>query len=360
MARGMGTDLVMRFEQAECNKSCVVPTDAQDSRRLRAAWRRGDLVSPAKDVYVRLSYWRTLKSGTRAWHIMRALATLHPDWVFCGPTAALAYGLSVSYSLLGLIHVATTSASHARDMRGIVRDVVERDEPSVAGGVRVTSIERTVFDCLRSLSFREGLAVVDAALRMKLTSKEQLRRYMLSHHKNMRGREQALKTLRYADGRAESGGESIARAVMIEHGFVLPDLQHPIDDGVDPNDCYYADFYWELPDGGIVIGELDGHEKYENPVMTGGRSVVQVLADERLRESRVSLTGAKIMRFSFADLLNETFFVYLLDTYGVPRVVPRQASEPPLDAPELRMLAMLRAHAYELLEACASAEITAA
>ena len=71
-----------------------------------------------------------------------------------------------------------------------------------------------------------------------------------------------------------------------------------------------------------MLGELDGREKYENQAMTKGRDAVQVLADERLRESRVSASGAKIMRFSFAEAVKPARMKHLLKAFGVPLGYP--------------------------------------
>ena len=92
--------------------------------------------------------------------------------------------------------------------------------------------------------------------------------------------------------------------------------------------------------------------------MTSGRSVVDVMADERLRESRMSISGAKVMRFSFADVRNQLFFVHLLETFGVPRTMPRGGLRPEEHRVELKVLSMLRKEAYDLLEAYATAQIS--
>ena len=63
------------------------------------------------------------------------------------------------------------------------------------------------------------------------------------------------------DGRtaeARNGGESMARAIMIDLGFVPPDLQVEICDLDESDQVVAVDFHWMLPDGGVVVGELDG------------------------------------------------------------------------------------------------------
>ena len=168
--------------------------------------------------------------------------------------------------------------------------------------------------CLRTMDFKNGLAIADSAVHLGLTSKEKLLRFFEQQDKRTTGYAQALVTLRYADARAENGGESIARAIIIEQGFMVPDLQHEVPDPVDDSHVYRVDFWWEIEGQAAIVGELDGHDKYVDRDMTDGRSIVEVMADERIRESRVSGTGAKVMRFLFADVLNTSYFVHLLES----------------------------------------------
>ena len=71
---------------------------------------------------------------------------------------------------------------------------------------------------------------------------------------------------------------------------------------------------------GWISGELDGGEKYVNPAMTHGRDVLQVMRDERLRESGMTLAVDRVMRFTFSDVANEARLVALLERFGIPHV----------------------------------------
>ena len=112
----------------------------------------------------------------------------------------------------------------------------------------------------------------------------------------------------------------MARAVMIENGFMPPELQVPIENPDRPGWPWRTDFYWLLPDGTTVAGELDGGEKYVNPNMTHGRDALQVLRDERIRESQLTLAVDRVMRFTFADVIDERRLVALLERFGIPRI----------------------------------------
>ena len=85
------------------------------------------------------------------------------------------------------------------------------------------------------------------------------------------------------------------------------------------------------------MGELDGGEKYVNPKMTGGKSALEVMRDERRRESRVTASCDAVVRFSPADVADNWRFSQLLDAFGVPRdhephvVVESPDEEPPTE-----------------------------
>lgn len=306
------------IEDAETAKRCIVGASENDATCLRRAVAAGKLISPFPRLYVRLKYWEKLKRPEQGLHMLRGLQHLHPDWVFAGVSAALAHGLSVSYSVLTPVCVATSYKTHSRNQKGVFRIVVEDEEITTVSGVRATTLEQTVFDCLRILDFPLGLAVADSALRVAHKSRDWLIDKLMGMPQGCKGRDHALATAMMADARAGSGGESIARARMLLLGYEPPDLQVKVQNKVEGGN-YYGDFGWRMPDGTLLIGELDGHDKYTDPEMTDGKSVLEVMADERLRESRVSAGQVTVMRFSYKDMTKDARFRLILDTYGVPR-----------------------------------------
>ena len=326
MTRGIGQDLRERFAQAQKDRTCVYANSASDARRLRRALLRGEVLSPASRIYVLPEHWESLSSIERELQKLRALSQLHPTWVFASFSAAILYGFSISYKRLGLVHVRCTRLSHTASGSSIQRHIVTNDQIAEIDGIRVTSIARTLFDTVNSCRFPEGLALADSALRvsgMNNTELVELVKQIRGHYPNSW---RAAETASLANGLAENGGESIARAAMIANGYMPPELQVGIPNPLDPADKYRVDFYWRLPNGN-VIGELDGHEKYKNPTMTKGRDIVEVLADERLRESSLTSSGAKVMRFSYKDAVNTPKLCRLLTAYGIPNgyEIPRVA-----------------------------------
>ena len=193
-------------------------------------------------------------------------------------------------------------------------------------GLRVTSLQQTVVDCAREFEFCEALAVADACLRHYAVSQSELLSFAEREGKGLWGIGQAREVLACANGLAESWGESVARGLMIRLGFMVPELQVVIDLSAELGGSRRVDFLWRLPDGTVIIGEFDGRMKYEDKTLLRGRDAVDVLVDERQRESRLTSTGAAIVRFTYDDLRNPARFAELLDAYGVPRNRSRVAA----------------------------------
>ena len=317
MGRGLHADLQARLERDYEQGFCTTPTSPGDARRLNHVRQTGHLVSPAPQLFTQPNRWEKLKPNVRHRFVVRSLARLHPDWVFCHVSAAIIHGLYVSYSLIDHVHVLTDRRANTASNAYVQRHKVTRIESTVVDGVRVTPLARTAFDCMRGCDFRSGLAIADSAATALNQSNDELARALGAFSKSNRGWQRAIDMARFADSRSESGGESVARAVMIEQGYLIPDLQVSVTNPVD-NCTYRVDFCWQLDANTRILGELDGREKYRNPQMTGGRDAVAVLADERLRESRASMRGDRIMRFCYADVVNTERFCRILDAYHVP------------------------------------------
>lgn len=307
------------FEEAEAQGSCLHPSSEAMGRQLRRMRKRGDVVSPQPGLFARADYWNQQNEITRALHEIRSLSKLHPDWVFSGASAAIVHGLEVSYRYVHPLHIATTEQSHRVTAHALHRDFLAKLECEEVSGIKVTPALRSTVDCVRSMTFRYGVAVSDSYLRHAETTPEEALERIEKEYGALKGIARVRETFAIADGRAESGGESVARAAMAELGYTIPQLQVEVPNPVDGG-SFRLDFMWELPGGVKVDGELDGHEKYVNPEMTDGKDALKVLADERIRESRITALGFRVMRFSMADVWNEKKFRKILDTFGIPRV----------------------------------------
>lgn len=329
MSKAVAGEIAALLGEAYEQGRCLVPSETPgvDDRLRRALSRHvaaGDVVSPMRGLYADARDWAQLSPSDQVLFRARGMQELHPEWVFCGPTAALAWGLDVSESLLGRLHIGCTHGNGHGATDEICRHTYRPEELTganveIVDGLRVTEPSQTVFDCLRWSDFPRALGIADSALRTALVDRDALERFIEERRPRTRGRTRALGALGWADERSENGGESIARARMLLLGYVAPELQVAVPKVKVAGAPWRADYCWVRSDGGVILGELDGRCKYADEKILAGRSSIEALADERMRESRISLYDVAVMRFSFELTGHPSEFAALLDAYGVPR-----------------------------------------
>ena len=158
---------------------------------------------------------------------------------------------------------------------------------TTAHGLPMTTPARTVIDLARELDFRAGVVAADSALHGKLTSKDELRA-VLAACPQWRGIRRARAVAEFADKRAESPLESIARVVFSECGLPPPDLQVWLGGVVQP--VGRVDFYWKHY---RTVAEVDGDLKYEDPI----RAKAQLKRDSLLRSD-----GYEVVHFDWQEV----------------------------------------------------------
>lgn len=341
MSEKVDRELQELFAEAEACGACLRPPE----ERVRAACARragedGELVSPAHGLYARRAWWDALGYSAQTLAIMRSLQATHPGWVFCGPSAALALGCDVSYSQQRPLHVMLKSGSVSAQMvlvthhRLTLNTDDARERPLEVRGPRVTPLLRTILDSLRWMGFREGMVVADWAMGTRGVAWQDFVEYAYHRIGSCRGVRSALSTFVRATGLAESGGESIARAVMIEQGYLLPAQQVEVPDPLRPGRTFRVDFVWVRADGRVIVGECDGLRKLLDPKMTGGRTPQQVLLDQRKREGLITAYDVSVLRFTYEEAAGVSELVRKLDLYGVPRLGSPLAPPGPMPLPD--------------------------
>lgn len=313
-------DIVVALAHARDKQMCLAATTKPGVRLLDRRVSSGKLVCTFPHLYEEPSYWRELPITERCMRVIRGAALLHPEWVFCDVSAAIMHGLQVSQAAWDVVHVVTSSKAHSRSTPNVIRHAINDPVVCSRHGVKVVDVDTCIKGCLGHLDFPYGLAVSDSYLRNNQLGRDELID-MVSMIGSHQRRCHALATARHADARSENGGESVARGTMIELGYQLPELQVEFGNPLDVTHPFRVDFFWpHACDGPPVIGELDGMDKYRNEEMLDGRTTVKALSDERIRESRLTMTGARVMRFHFGDVLDRVGFARLLDAFGVPKV----------------------------------------
>lgn len=179
------------------------------------------------------------------------------------------------------------------------------DEVTVVEGVLTTTLARTAMDVARSGSFAEAIVVLDGALRAGATLDELT--VLTDRGRRRRGIALVRQTMTWADGRSESAGESLSRALMIRAGIPMPDLQ--VEYREDDGELFArVDFDW----GGRVVGEFDGLVKYGD--------ATDVVAEKR-REDKLRALGIIVVRWTWDDLRNpERFIARLLRAFATAKL----------------------------------------
>lgn len=138
-------------------------------------------------------------------------------------------------------------------------------ECSVARGVPVTGLARTVVDLSRSEGRRGGVVLADAALRRGLEPAELA--WVVQQSSTWPGATRAGAVACFADGRSESVHESVSRVVLAELGLPAPEPQ--VEVWLDGVLLGRVDFLWK---DRRTVGEADGMAKYVDRGSCGRRS----------------------------------------------------------------------------------------
>ena len=209
--------------------------------------------------------------------------------------------------------------SGTRDVRPAVRRPTRRpaarphrapapDDIVMVDGLAVTSVARTVVDIARRARFEAAVAVADAALAGRqadgvLVPRPDRRRtggrasgpptHRLSGPRSTprcagrrggRASRPHDRFVAFADGRAESVGESRSRVAIARAGLPAPVLQLPVRLAAA---TAYADFGWPAQ---RTVGEFDGKVKYGRLLRPGQEPGDAVFA-EKLREDAIPRAG---------------------------------------------------------------------
>ncbi|WP_461023445.1 type IV toxin-antitoxin system AbiEi family antitoxin domain-containing protein [Thalassiella azotivora] len=268
-------------------------TSAQVSRRVAAGrWRQ-----LRRGVYCTEAAWRAAGHRSRRELAVRAAvsALSGPLWV-SHASAALLHGLPVPGREPGVFLTRQPPGS-ARYLDGVTVEVatVPAGDRRTAHGLPVTSVRRTVADCLRHCSPRDGLAVLDAALARSPDLREDVGR-VLADCEIWPYSARAHRVVRLGDGRRESPLESWSAWEMDVHGVPAPEPQFVVRDAWG-DFVARVDFWW---DDVAVAGEADGLVKYD--VSRGTGEVQRALVEEKRREDRLRALGIEVVRWGAADL----------------------------------------------------------
>ena len=269
---------------------------------IRTMLRQGALTRVDRGVYA-----RTVPTGRdgRALQIAAALAISGPDAVASHYDAALVHGLDLVNRPPPAIAITRprTADGSRTGRKGIhlYPAALPAGHVTVVNRIPVTTVARTVADLARTTPLRSGVVTADSALHARKTTKDGLRAVIATMNR-WPGIETARLVTDFADARAESPFESLARLAFRDWGLPPPVLQAEV--GHD----YVigrVDFLWPAH---ATIAEADGAAKYADP----RRARLQLERDARLRHA-----GFEVVHFTWYDLHTNPHVVrqWILDAF---------------------------------------------
>ena len=267
--------------------------------RLATMVRNGELIRVRRGVFTCVAEAASEGRARRHLDLVRAaLDSRRGPHMVSHLSAVAAYGLPLP---LGVYTVHLTALSpRARTTRrpGLwVHHANSYDnETCELDGLVLSSLARTVADCLRDFSPRVSVPIADAALHRRLVTREVLLAQMAMQC-HWPGRTQADATTPLVDGRRESWLESYAFVRFAEWGISLP---HPQVEVFDEAGHFVArtDGAW-IEDATVL--ELDGRTKYQIPT-NGMVDPDAVWEAEKARYDRLGNLGLERVRFGLTDL----------------------------------------------------------
>ena len=301
--------------------------DPSHSRALHRATARNELVRLARGIYAPVAVIGSLKPWER--ELLRVVAAATRGRVrqpLCGISAARVWGVPILedefapvVDALGWDDRATRRTSDLRYWA----TTDDRYRVVEHRGAVLTDLPRTIVELAVRSSFARAVAAIDWAVRVHrrsdgiTTTLEEIRA-AADELSVVRGRARLERALLFADGRAESPGESWMRVLIHQLGFEVPDLQHEyrLADGRR----FRSDFRWPSI---RLAGEFDGRLKYRAGEAQGGRAVEQVVVEEKEREDAVRATGDGMLRCVWDDLRDPRLLRQKAEASKVPRRAQR-------------------------------------
>ena len=264
---------------------------------LQRMRRRGELVSVRRGAYLT----GPLPEAPAERHRLDARAALDqlsPGAVLSHASAAVWHGLPTWRVPLTRVQVVRARSSGGRVHRRVhvLTGPLSSEEILLVDGLPVTSVARTVVDLARTVSFESGVVTADAALAAGVVTMDDLE-LALARCKGWPGCPRARRVVAFADGRAESVGESRSRVAIARAGLPAPLPQWVVCDAAG-RFLGKVDFGW--PDR-RTVAEFDGLVKYGR-ALNPDQPVEEVLVEEKLREDRLRAEGLTVVRWTWRDL----------------------------------------------------------
>lgn len=257
---------------------------------IKTALRRQRLVRIVKGTYLDTT------ATPDPVELIRAIADRSPDFVVSHRSAAIVHGLPLRVPDRRPVDLTHHRGGPGRrqPFRVVHSGRLRSHEITRVGGVQVTTVARTLVDLARTLSMSSAVGLADHVLHHGLAPDDEIMQALQAQH-HVRGLPAARRALAFADGRAESPGESLLRVALDRCGIEPPELQVLVLDD-DGRTLARADA-GHVDDNALY--EYDGRIKYSEPWSGSG---TEALLNEKNREDVVRSRGRAMGRFTAEDL----------------------------------------------------------
>ena len=251
-------------------------------------------------VYTFTDLW--VEQDEAAQHLAAARSVarkLGPAVALSHVSAALDHGLVVWDTDLSTVHVTRLDGGAGRPEAGVKHheglcvdsDVMEKD------GYLLVKPVRAALETAALVSSEAAVVTLDSGLHSKHFDTAELdETFALMQH--WPGALHLQFAVRFADGRAESVGESRSRYLCYAHGLPAPDLQFHVYDERG-NLAGITDMVWREH---RLLGEFDGKVKYGRLLKPGEDPGDAVFREKRREDALRRLTDFSMVRLTWADL----------------------------------------------------------
>lgn len=271
--------------------------------------REGTVRRLSGGFFVSAEVWDTALPWQRHLILTRAASRERPDAVVSHHSAAALHDLPLPLRPPAWVSMSTNHGVTTANLGGLSRlepGLMPDEHITAVGGMPVTSVARTLCDCLRSLSLPDAVAMVDMALRGGLVTITEIERVRRTQFR-WPGVTRVDLGLSLHDPARETWLESTALTDLWLLGIPLPECQLSVfsDTGIFLG---RPDAIWREH---AVALELDGRGKYLNSVLldlgaatVSGAETAEALAQEiaatvvaeKLREDSLRSSGLLVVR----------------------------------------------------------------
>lgn len=244
--------------------------------------------------------------NTRRDHLARCADELsaRPGHALSHVSAAVALGLPVLLHRDTEVHLTSIDRAPRSERIPGLRlhhcDSLDNDTVLI-GGLRTTTLRRTLADVLRTLRPPNSVALVDHAVREGLVTPSQVAEAVESQRRWV-GVPRARQAVRWVDPRRETWLESYSFVTFAQHGLPLPLAQVEVYD----EDRTFVARLDGLYDKEAVALEADGESKYligwREDGLTAAQSTARALVAQYARHTRLESLGLTLVRWGTVDI----------------------------------------------------------